>query len=253
MAETSTASYAFAGSGIVNEGNASALLDDFLPLKLGAVFRPERVPRSNKSLSAVITWLESKDVLGPRGTVPSSDVVQSLLDRRSEGDDVTLVVIWPEEPGDDEVDLIRRAFANDIPVKNLAAALADLLYSDVFPEPDSGDQGPPWDEDENAPALAPYTPHPEARNLAKELYESLVAIVRQEIASASAQPEPGSMNNARASTTTDSGKSTTDYFMSLDGEYRIANTARPRKGEQRVSLTDTEVRHLIKEGRIKGA
>lgn len=139
MAEITTATYAVAGTGEVDEGNAARLLDDLLPQKLGAVYRPARVPRSNKALSFVISWLESDDVLGPKGTVPSDDLTAALIARRTDGDDVTLIVLWPAEPSEEDLKLVRDAFDAEIPVKNLSAALDDLLQDDVFPPSGEGE------------------------------------------------------------------------------------------------------------------
>lgn len=211
MAEINAASYAFAGTGEVDEGNASALLDDFLPQVLGAVYRPTRVPRSNKSLSAVINWLESPDVLDAKGTVPSDDLIADLLARRETGDDVALVVIWPAEPSEDELTLAKAAFENGIPVKNLAAALDDLLQDEVFPPP------PPAESEPEAPAAESLAPTGDiqediaraitgfdgvATQLAQNFTQSLELLVRRvvrdELAKATAAAEPAAPAKAPA-------------------------------------------------------
>jgi pyruvate/2-oxoglutarate dehydrogenase complex dihydrolipoamide acyltransferase (E2) component len=204
LAEITTASFAFAGTGEVDEGNAAALLDDFLPQTLGAVYRPTRVPRSNKPLSAVINWLESDDILGPKGTVPSDDLIADLLSRRAEGDDIALVVIWPAEPSEDELTLAKAAFEAGIPVRNLAAALDDLLQDAVFPPP------PPAEPEPEAPAeqnLAPTSDIQEdfvraavgtldgvaeqlAQNFTQTLELFVRRIIRDELAKAAAAAEP---------------------------------------------------------------
>jgi hypothetical protein len=207
LAEINAASYAFAGTGEVDEGNAAALLDDFLPQTLGAVYRPTRVPRSNKPLSGVINWLESDDILGPKGTVPSDNLIADLLSRRNEGDEIALVVIWPAEPGEDELALAKEAFENDIPVRNLAAALDDLLKDAVFPPP------PPAEPEPETPAEASIAPTGDiqediaraltafdgvATQLAQNLTETLDLLVRRIVrdelakvtAAAAAPPAP---------------------------------------------------------------
>lgn len=156
MADVQYHSVAFAGSGSVDAGTATSLLNDWLPKNLGAVLRPARIPRKQAALNAVINWLETEpdtddpeadDTLGPNGTKVSDDVVADLIRLREEdGDDVTLVYLLPdfseETPlPDAELAVLQKAFVAGITVKNLAGAGAlDDIDPDVIfppePEPD---------------------------------------------------------------------------------------------------------------------
>lgn len=288
MADITRASYAFAGSGEVDDGNAAALLDDLLPQALGAVYRPKRVPRSNKSLSAVIDWLESKDVLGQHGTVPSEDLIGEMLTRREVGDDVTLVVIWPEEPGEDELALAKSAFENDIPVKNLAKALDDLLQDDVFPPepaPEAAAETVPVPDGDIQDDLVQATigafdgvAAQLAQNMVGTLELFIRRVVRDEMAkingsgAPAAAPAKAPARGRRpagpsteiedgpakppAAKFSDGGKATDStptikYYMNQDGQYRVAKT-RPRKGEEPVELTAAQVKQLQDQGLITG-
>lgn len=150
MADVQYHSVAFAGSGSVDAGTATSLLNDWLPKNLGAALRPARIPRKQAALNAVINWLETEpdandpdadDTLGPNGTKVSDDVVADLIRLREEdGDDVTLVYLLPdfseETPlPDAELATLKAAFDAGITVKNLAGAgaLDDIDPDVIFP------------------------------------------------------------------------------------------------------------------------
>lgn len=264
-------SYAVWGTGEVDEGNAAALLDDYLPERIGAVYRPARVPRSNKSLSAVINWLESDDILGPKGTVPSDDLIASLLERQ-EGeihDHIELIVLWPADPSDDDKEFVTKARDAGIRVVSLGDAIDDLAWE---PEQPAG-----------APGEAAEVPAP-TEEIVKEatakvtvalggdfgailagLLEQFVrGIVQDEIerkltAGPSAEPPPFNGPYKPADTVfvagpanapaDDDGTEKFAFYVNEDGRYRKAK-ARPRKGEQRVMLTQTEIDRLGQQGHI---
>jgi hypothetical protein len=140
MADLKYHSVAFAGSGSVDSGTATELLNDWLPPNLGGVYRPARTPRKHATLNAVVNWLETEpdadnDTLGPGQILDSQDVVQSLVERKGAGDDVTLVYLLPDEPSKDDLALLRAAFDAGISVKNLAGsgALNDIDPDELFP------------------------------------------------------------------------------------------------------------------------
>jgi hypothetical protein len=139
LAKITLTSVAIAGSGEAADETLAALLDDQLPQKLGAVYRPIRIPRRLAALSSAISFLESPDMLGDPDepdknfTVGTDDIIASLLARREEGDIIELYVLWPEEPDEDELKLVKAAFDNGIRVRNLSAMLKDLDPDEVFP------------------------------------------------------------------------------------------------------------------------
>jgi hypothetical protein len=141
LAKITRTSVAIAGSGEAADETIASLLDDQLPQKLGAVFRPNRMPRHLKALHSARAWLESPDVLDENGTVGTDDIIESLLSFRkgdgSEenpgGDTLELYMLWPEEPTEDELALVKAAFDNDIRVRNLSAMLKDLDPDEIFP------------------------------------------------------------------------------------------------------------------------
>lgn len=141
LAKITRKSVAIAGSGEAADDTIAALLNDHLPLNLGAVFHPHRMPRHLRALHFTRAWLESEDVLGENGTVDTEDILASLLSMRKGdgtkenpgGDDLELYVLWPAEPDKDELALVRAAFDNDIRVRNLSAMLQDLDPDEVFP------------------------------------------------------------------------------------------------------------------------
>lgn len=141
MPKITLTSVGIAGSGEASDETLAALLDDQLPQKLGAVYRPNRMPRHLRALHSARAWLESPDVLGENGTVGTDDLIASLLVRREGdgteenpgGDTVELYILWPEEPSEDELALVKAAFDNDIRVRNLSAMLQDLDPDEIFP------------------------------------------------------------------------------------------------------------------------
>lgn len=126
-------SVALWGSGETDPRSASALLNDFLPEKLGSVLRPETIGRG--SLRAVINWFEGDDQLGEAGTVGSSDLVRDLLAcRDTEGDEIVLIVLWPAVPAEGEISFAESAMASGIRVLDLCAALDELVITDEMRE-----------------------------------------------------------------------------------------------------------------------
>lgn len=181
-------SFAFAGSGSVDAGNAAALLNDLLPEDpepgvpgVGAVYRPVRVPRTSTGLNTVVTWLEGE--LGKRGVIASDDLVASLLKSRKEGDNVSLVMVWPDEPDDEEKNLVLAARAEGIRVLSLGDAVDDLLWEpEPEPEPESAPatSGPTAAEVAAAETALPVLEQLGA-DLARALTEIIRAVVRDEL------------------------------------------------------------------------
>lgn len=174
MAPITHSSYAFAGTGPIDEGNAVALLNDYLPQALGAVLRPTRVPRSNKPLSAVVSWLEAE--LGQDAVLASDDLVAALAERLEMGDSATLVMLWPEEPSDEEKDLVTTARAADIHVVSLGDAIDDLLWEPEAPAEPATEDGPPW-ETEAPAAAAAEEPAPGIQGVTPVLAQQLAVVV----------------------------------------------------------------------------
>lgn len=259
------ASYAFAGSGDVDTGNASALLDDFLPRALGALYRPERVPRTQKALSGVIDWLEGPEVLGENGTVASDDLIASLLERREQGDDVALIVIWPEEPSEDEIALVTTAREQDIRVLSLGDAIDDLLWEPPAPEPDE----PPAEEtitpggdiEDDLVQAAVGAIDGVAEQLAHSFTESLALfvrrIVRDELAkrdSAAAAPaapaEETPAKPARASRASARGRASTRTETD-EPSGRPPATAKFSDGDKATQTTPTTKYYVNEDGHYR--
>lgn len=146
MAKIIMTSVAIAGSGEASDETIAGLLNDQLPQKLGGVYRPNRMPRHLRSLHSARAWLESPDVLDEHGTIGTDDIIESLLSRRKGdgtkenpgGDVLELYVLWPEEPSEDELKLVKDAFASGIRVRNLSAMFKDLDPDEIFPpEPEA--------------------------------------------------------------------------------------------------------------------
>jgi hypothetical protein len=132
MEETYT-SVALWGNGEADTRAASALLEDFLPKKLGSVLRPESIGRG--SLRAVINWIEGDDQLGENGTIASPDLLAGLLElSRTEGDEVLLVVLWPGAPTKEDIAFAESFLSEGIPVLDLCAALDELVITDEMRE-----------------------------------------------------------------------------------------------------------------------
>ena len=282
MAEHRPSSFAFSGSGDAESENFIPLLDSNLPEDpepgvsgIGAVYRPTRVPRANSGLGKVVTWLEGE--LGKRNVQASDDLVASLLHRREEGDDVTLVMVWPEEPDDDEQKLVLFARAHDIRVVDLNGAFDDLQWE---PEQPEVQEDPAEAETAPAAALAKITelvPDDVADALLVALRafvtDVAVEVFEQRSGTGGGPAKPsvnisgwGNLSPIEVDASRTYGKSsatqtpavadeslppfdgpykdpalpTTAYFVNPDGRYRIAR-ARPRKGDERVLLTKAEV------------
>lgn len=152
MAEEAVPSYALFGSGEVDPDNAAALLDDLLPAEdIGVFYRPVQVPRGTP-LKAVVDRLETPKLLGPKGTLPADDLIEALVSRRKGGDDVLLIALWPEEPTDEEKEMVTQARALGIRVVSIGDAIDDLLWE---PEPEVPDVEEPAEEAPAEKALAP--------------------------------------------------------------------------------------------------
>lgn len=128
---TQYTSYGVWGSGKVDPGNADALLRDFVSQDVGAVYRPERAPRGG--LKTLVDWFEDDEILGPGGAVVSEDILASLLEDADMEDtkEVILIVLWPEEPTQADVDYVTTFIDEGIRVVNLSAALDDLIDPEV--------------------------------------------------------------------------------------------------------------------------
>jgi hypothetical protein len=127
---TTYTSYGIWGSGKVDPGNADALLRDFIAEDLGAVYRPERVPRG--SLKTVVDWFEDPELLGPGKTEPSNDILASLThSARVDEDDIVLIALWPGEPTVEDTEYVRAFIDAGVRVVDLCQALDDL--TDITP------------------------------------------------------------------------------------------------------------------------
>jgi hypothetical protein len=126
-------SVGFFGSGKVEPATATALLNKDLPNNLGGIYRPAEITRRMATLSAVVDWL-AVDV-GEEGVIPSDDLIADLLERQSGGDTIALIAILPDEPAEAELKILKDARDNDIRVKDLAKALADVDFDVYFPPP----------------------------------------------------------------------------------------------------------------------
>lgn len=107
-------------------------------MKIGAMYRPKTGTRGLPTLPAVIDWLENPEMLKEKGTLPSTDLVADLLDYaesdEGKGGKLTLIMLWPAEPTDEEKTLVTAARAAGIKVVDLTAALDDLAW-DPTPAP----------------------------------------------------------------------------------------------------------------------
>jgi hypothetical protein len=136
-----TTSYAFWGTGKAEIENIGPLLDSELPRPphhIGGVFRPDRVPRHMTGLSATVGWLE-EELRDPEtqesGLSASTDLIADLLARREAGDEVKLIVVWPEEPTTEEIEFVLNAHEQGIRVMSLGDALNDLDFTPYEPTP----------------------------------------------------------------------------------------------------------------------
>lgn len=129
--------YALWGTGELAPENATALLEEYVPDNVGTVYRPVEVGRDKPGLRNALDWFESPDFLGDGGAVPSTDLVQSLLDdRANNGDEVYLLALWPEVPQHEDFDFIQTVQNSGITVIDLSRAWTELdltLFS--RPEP----------------------------------------------------------------------------------------------------------------------
>lgn len=126
-------SIALWGTGEVDPRAASALLNDFLPDKLGSVLRPESVGRG--SLRHVVNWFEGDDQLGENGTIGSVQLHSDLVGLRdAEGDDITLIVLWPEAPTQEDIAFVEEFQASGVRVLDLCGALDELLITQEMRE-----------------------------------------------------------------------------------------------------------------------
>jgi hypothetical protein len=129
--------YALWGRGDCTVENAKALLEEYIPDNVGTIYRPERIDRDHRGLRTALDWFEHPDFLGEGGALASTDLVQSLtFDRDTQGDEVYLLALWPENPTHEEFDFIEAVQAAGITVFDLSRALDELdlsLYS--RPEP----------------------------------------------------------------------------------------------------------------------
>ena len=129
--------YALWGRGDCTVENAKALLEEYIPDNVGTVYRPERIDRDHRGLRTALDWFEQPNFLGEGGALASTDLVQSLtFDRDTQGDEVYLLALWPENPTHEEFDFIETVQNAGITVFDLSRALDELdlsLYS--RPEP----------------------------------------------------------------------------------------------------------------------
>ena len=129
--------YALWGRGDITPENAKALLEAYIPDNVGTVYRPERIDREHRGLRTALNWFEHPDFLGEGGALASTDIIQSLtFDRNTQGDEIYLLALWPEDPTHEEFDFIAAVQNEGITVFDLSRALDELdlsLYS--RPEP----------------------------------------------------------------------------------------------------------------------
>ena len=161
---TNALTTAYAGHGDTAEANIGAVLDNFLPPKLGMVYVPARVPRIQTGLKKVVTWLETE--VGKEGTIPVPDLIEAMLDRNTEltdkgedPDDLVLVMVydpeWTNSEGvAEDVELAKAAIDAGIRVVDLAKAGDDVLLNDAevtFAEEEVPAEPEPAAEEETAP------------------------------------------------------------------------------------------------------
>lgn len=288
MADVKYHSVAFVGSGSVEAGTATDLLNDWLPKNLGAALRPSRIPRKNASLNAIVNWLESEpdddnDTLGPNGTKPSDDIITDLLKLKSEdGDEITIVYLKPEgEIPEAELELLRQARDENIPVKNLGGngALDDLDWDEIFP---------PEPEPEDAPAeddaavqqviddvvatreLHPLVAHGLSEQLWADLRSALEAVIVNVMAQTRAEgattistvtpklptdkpPFDPPFKGAPIESEADAAERI-KYYVSQDGRYRKALTRPPNNPDGTpwdvAMLTLEEIDSLVQRGLV---
>lgn len=289
MPKITLTSVAIAGSGEAADETLAALLDSQLPQKLGAVFRPHRMPRHLRALHSARAWLESEDVLGENGTVSSEDLIASLLVRRNGdgtednpgGDTIELYILWPEDPTEDELALVKAAFDNDIRVRNLSAMLQDLDPDEIFPPEPEPAPTPAEAAVEKAPLThaqidaAFQSVHGTALLEALDAFVTAIAqrVVREELESrGTGTPDPEAVVNAVAAKlseppfdppylepigkdgkplgTPEKAPGKVKYFVRSDGDdhrYRLAKF-RPKTGEETVYLDEAEVGRIVRAG-----
>jgi hypothetical protein len=132
--EAPMTTYALWGTGDITAENAKALLEEYIPDNVGTVFRPDRITRDHKGLRTALDWFESPDFLGDGGALPSTDLIQSLVDERDGTfhDEVFLLTLWPNEPSHEDFDFIESVQQSGITVIALSHAFVELdlsLYS----------------------------------------------------------------------------------------------------------------------------
>lgn len=285
-------SYAIFGSGQVDPGTAAKLLNDLIPPEnpddldaqvLGAFYCPAVVPR-RLSLKPVLDRLEVPEILGAGGTIPVDDVIEALLGRRRVGDEVTLVALWPDEPGEEEKQVVRRAREHGIRVVNLAGhgALDDLDWED-----DEAAVPPPVPPAPGPAAVAQFT---EEEVGALKLLAAAVMLIQSPPAGDAAREEPGPPAPVKAAappSRTDvaalvagaeeipeppfdgpysppfkpgpgsapGGGEVMAYYRDAKGFYRKAQGPTGRKlkardGESEVRLTEAQLGDLVQAGQV---
>lgn len=292
-----TTSYAFWGTGKADIENIGPLLDSELPRpphKTGGVFIPERVPRHMTGLSATRSWLEEefKDpVTEESGLTVSPDLIADLLaqlERDDEGksDFAKLIVVWPEEPTEADIEFVLRADDAGIRVMSLGDALDDLDLTPYRPAPEE-----PAAEEPEAPAVEEVAAAVVEKILgdngsADQLLTALRAFITdvvieviesQQGSVADAKPLEHYAVSAPARASANGEKQDEPpfeggvplsqqprhkYWTDINGEYRVRKGGRPRsvtkkddatkiEAETQVMLSDEEVADITDRKLIK--
>lgn len=132
---TAALTTAYAGSGETTAENVAAMLDVFLPEKLGMVYVPPKLFRYQSGLKKAVAWLEEQ--VSKDGTIPVPDPIEAMLKRNedlaADGkpiDDLVLVMLFDPEK-DEDIALAQRAIEAGIRVVDLCAAGDDLALDDA--------------------------------------------------------------------------------------------------------------------------
>jgi hypothetical protein len=127
--------YALWGRGQLSQESAKALLEEYIPEDVGTIYRPDVVDRQHQGLRTALAWFEDPEFLGDGGAVPTVDIIASLVhDRDNNGDVVTLLALWPDEPTHEEFDFIESVQNSGITVLDLSRAL-DFLDLSLYSRP----------------------------------------------------------------------------------------------------------------------
>lgn len=264
---------AFAGTGEVTPENATALLDDWLPIEGVELLFP-KVSRRDKTLQALVKWGKDEEIDVHED---QEQLVDKLVELRNGGDEVYLVLAWDESESSSK--LLEQALEAEVPVKDLTRALDDLEFEDETvpdpvsePEPtgrrsrkkaDDDKRGdPPWDtsgEDSNGvvhvSVAAPDTDNAPVQPAKGDVVQATTTgpAVLAPDARLPEGADPANIfgviigdmireivRDEYAKLTAKPEEATIPVLIDPDGNYRLGGKGRPRKGETATKLTPTE-------------